>query len=235
MASGDSGNLVQEFEEAFQRCISSLTEEDDLNEKDSDSNKKNIEEKISQFTDIARQLETFFLGKRFLIYNHKPEYILKEDTNDLKAELVRKDELIRKHYEKLGQWQNMLADVQVQSSGSGGTAAAAGGTQARGQTGPPGALPTVGPSDRSGPQAGPLGAGPTSIPGPGGPTPHGGFVPGNNYSRMPGQPPQMFGGPGGQQGGQQNLQGPLAYLERTTSNIGGGMGGGPGPMGMNNR
>ena len=25
-----------------------------------------------------RNLETFFLSKRFLIYNHKPEYILKE-------------------------------------------------------------------------------------------------------------------------------------------------------------
>ena len=41
-------------------------------------------------------------------------------------------------------------------------------------------------------------------------------------------------GPGG---GQQSVQGPLAYLERTTSNIGGGMGAmGPwGGMGMMNR
>ena len=49
----------------------------------------------SYLLDIARQLETFFLQKRFLIYNHKPEMILKEDTGELKAELVRKDELIR--------------------------------------------------------------------------------------------------------------------------------------------
>ena len=41
-----------------------------------------------QFTDVARQLETFFLQKRFTIYNHKPEMILKEDTGELKAELV---------------------------------------------------------------------------------------------------------------------------------------------------
>ena len=39
--------------------------------------------------------------------------ILKEDTGELKAELVRKDELIRKHYEKLGKWKEMLADAQV--------------------------------------------------------------------------------------------------------------------------
>ena len=43
---------------------------------------------IFQFTDVARQLETFFLQKRFTIYNHKPEMILKEDTGELKAELV---------------------------------------------------------------------------------------------------------------------------------------------------
>ena len=66
---------------------------------------------------ILRNLETFFLSKRFLIYNHKPEYILREvmsslppvqqshfqDTAELRSELVRKDELIRKHYDKLGQ------------------------------------------------------------------------------------------------------------------------------------
>ena len=39
--------------------------------------------------------------------------ILKEDTGELKAELVRKDELIRKHYEKLAKWKEMLADAQV--------------------------------------------------------------------------------------------------------------------------
>ena len=77
MASGgDNGNLVQEFEEAFQvefmissnsrrekyyvhfflpqKCISALTEEDDLNERDADSEGKNIEQKITHFTDLAR-------------------------------------------------------------------------------------------------------------------------------------------------------------------------------------
>ena len=34
MANGDSSNLVQEFEEAFQKCLTSLTEEDDLYHKD---------------------------------------------------------------------------------------------------------------------------------------------------------------------------------------------------------
>ena len=86
-----------------QKCISALTEEDDLNERDADSEGKNIEQKITHFTDLARwnslllkyhvlyikvsfklrNLETFFLSKRFLIYNHKPEYILKEVILDV--------------------------------------------------------------------------------------------------------------------------------------------------------
>lgn len=223
MASGgDNGNLVQDFEEAFQKCISALTEEDDLNERDAESEGKNIEQKITHFTDLARNLETFFLSKRFLIYNHKPEYILKEDTLELRSELVRKDELIRKHYDKLGQWQNMLADVQGVQAGPG---------QGQGPA-PPGAGMPRGPGGPPGP------GGPGSpLPGPGGPTPHGGFVPGPQYSRMPGGGMGAHGGFGGAGGPQQSLQGPLAYLERTTSNIGGSMGAmGPGGgMGMMNR
>jgi hypothetical protein len=41
----------------------------------------------TRFTDLARQLETFFLQKRFLLYAHKPELILKEDSVELRAEL----------------------------------------------------------------------------------------------------------------------------------------------------
>merc|ERR1719397_343470 len=118
MASSENGNLVQEFEEAFQMSLSALTEEDDLCTKDSETVHQDIEDKISKFTELARHLETFFLQKRFLIYNHKPEMILKEDTQELKAELVRKEELIRKHYEKLGQWKEMLADAQQVTSQS---------------------------------------------------------------------------------------------------------------------
>ena len=119
MASNDNGNLVQEFEESFQKCLTSLTEEDDLFNRDPDDINNDIDEKITQFTDVARQLETFFLQKRFMIYNHKPEMILKEDTGELKVELGRKDELIRKHYEKLGKWKEMLAEAQMNPQNQG--------------------------------------------------------------------------------------------------------------------
>ena len=44
---------------------------------------------------LARHLETFFLQKRLLIHSHRPECILREESNELRQELVRKDELIR--------------------------------------------------------------------------------------------------------------------------------------------
>lgn len=50
---------------------------------------------MTRFMALARHLETFFLQKRLLIHSHRPECILREDSNELRQELVKKDELIR--------------------------------------------------------------------------------------------------------------------------------------------
>ena len=50
---------------------------------------------MTRFMALARHLETFFLQKRLLIHSHRPECILREESNELRQELVRKDELIR--------------------------------------------------------------------------------------------------------------------------------------------
>ncbi|XP_022836280.1 mediator of RNA polymerase II transcription subunit 28 [Spodoptera litura] len=42
----------------------------------------------------------------------RPELLVKEDNNELKCELQRKEELLRRHYDKISQWQNLLADLQ---------------------------------------------------------------------------------------------------------------------------
>ena len=81
-------NLVKEFEESFQKCLTSLTEEDDLYSREPETTDRDIEEKLTQFTDVARKLETYFLQKRFTIYNHKPEMVLQGDSGELKQELV---------------------------------------------------------------------------------------------------------------------------------------------------
>ena len=50
----ENGNLVKEFEESFQKCLTSLTEEDDLYSREPESTDRDIEEKLTQFTDVAR-------------------------------------------------------------------------------------------------------------------------------------------------------------------------------------
>lgn len=149
----------------------------------------------NRFTDLARQLEMFFLQKRFLLHAHKPELILKDDCTDLRAELQKKDELLRKHYDKLAQWQALLQDVQA---GAAPPQTALGGAGSSGVAGP------VGGAGSSGvPMAGRLPPGsPMQQAGPGvQQPPPGGFLPGSNF-RM--NPPQS----------------PLAHLEKTTTTIG---------------
>ena len=48
MASNDNSNLVQELEESFKKCLTALTEEDDLYSRDPEDVNKDIDEKISQ-------------------------------------------------------------------------------------------------------------------------------------------------------------------------------------------
>ena len=132
---------------------------------------------------------------RFLLYSHKPEMILKEDSDEMKRELLRKDELIKKHYEKLGDWQSLLQDMQASSTNStssGGSnsstltpAASAGGPTSRPSAGPMGVTPGMHiPTPKDGQGGQPAG-----------------FVPGNNYrTNLPGS----------------SMQTPLAYLDSMT-------------------
>lgn len=106
-----SGNLVDEFEEAFQSCLNVLTKEDAVPTTDKDEIKVEVEHTMHRFIDLARQMEAFFLQKRFLLSAFKPEMNVKEDINELRQELVRKDELLKRHYEKITVWQNLLGDL----------------------------------------------------------------------------------------------------------------------------
>lgn len=63
-----------------------------------------------KFIDLARQMESFFLQKRFLLSSSKPELLLKEENLDLRHEIARKDELIKKNYQKIIKWKELLAD-----------------------------------------------------------------------------------------------------------------------------
>lgn len=149
-----NGNLVDEFEEAFQvqcknsfstgllfnsvmynitsfinikhylqQCLSILTAKDEglVNNGigvsggltvDKEEARSEVEQVTLRFIDLARQMEAFFLQKRFLLSALKPELVVKEDINDLRLELARKEDLIKRHYDKITVWQNLLADLQ---------------------------------------------------------------------------------------------------------------------------
>lgn len=196
MASGsENSNLLAEFEEAFKETMSTLTQEDTMFDRSPETLQHELENKVLRFTELARQLETFFSQKRFLLYSHKPEMILKEDSDEMKRELLRKDELIKKHYEKLGDWQSLLQDMQGSSTSASNSGSSSGSTTASATT-------IVGPTGRV--SGGPVGVTPgMNIPapsdGPGGQP--AGFVPGNNYrTNIPGS----------------SMQTPLAYLDSMT-------------------
>ncbi|KAG6459985.1 hypothetical protein O3G_MSEX011705 [Manduca sexta] len=106
--SNGSGNLVEEFEESFQACLNVLTKQ----EASPCVEKEEVKVEVERFIDLARQMEAFFLQKRFLLSAMKPELLVKEDNNELKCELQRKDELLKRHYDKISQWQGLLADLQ---------------------------------------------------------------------------------------------------------------------------
>lgn len=131
-----SGNLVDEFEEAFQvwgiarttggcvifcdpfrlqHCLNVLTKEEVVPSTDKDEIRVEVEQTTLRFIDLARQMEAFFLQKRFLLSVLKPEMIVKEDISELKLELTRKDDILKRHYEKIAIWQNLLADLQSYS------------------------------------------------------------------------------------------------------------------------
>ena len=122
--------------------------------------------------------------------------ILKEDSDEMKRELLRKDELIKKHYEKLGDWQSLLQDMQgatstnLSTSGSTNSASAGPSNASVGSSSRVSGVSTgVAPGMNIPPQSEGTGGQPS------------GFVPGNNYRT------NLSGS---------SMQTPLAYLDSMT-------------------
>ncbi|KAK0070451.1 mediator of RNA polymerase II transcription subunit 28 [Biomphalaria pfeifferi] len=103
-----ASHLVDDFEAAFQNCVSLLTSQENFNVQDSEETKMSVENSLQRFLESARQMETFFLNKRLILSVARPEHVLNEDILELKAEFERKEKLIEKHHEKLPKWQALL-------------------------------------------------------------------------------------------------------------------------------
>ncbi|XP_075145695.1 mediator complex subunit 28 [Haematobia irritans] len=111
-SSNGNGNLMDEFEEAFQNCLLSLTKL----EANTSTNKEEVELEVqkttNRFIDVARQMEAFFLQKRFLVSTLKPDQLIKDENQDLRIEIQRKEALLNKHYSRLEEWKGCLSDIQ---------------------------------------------------------------------------------------------------------------------------
>ncbi|XP_037032982.1 mediator of RNA polymerase II transcription subunit 28 isoform X3 [Bradysia coprophila] len=142
-SSNGNGNLVDEFEESFQACIHALTKQESATGIDKDEINLEVDQTTIKFVDLARQMEAFFIQKRFLLSALKPELVLKEENFDLKYEMTRKDDLIKRHYEKIEQWKNLLTDLQ-QQGGAPSERNAANAVGPNNQPSQPGQMPIAG-------------------------------------------------------------------------------------------
>ena len=77
---------------------------------DNDELKANVDN-IQRFLDISQQIESFFIRKRAILSEQKPEITLNEEINELKLEINRKDVLLNNYYEKLNMWSNMVNEA----------------------------------------------------------------------------------------------------------------------------
>jgi len=105
------GSLIDNFESSFTDCIHSFSKQESTIDVDKDEIKLEVEQTTMKFIDLARQMETFFLQKRFTLATSRPELLLKEENADLRLEIARKDELIKKHLQKIAKWKEYLADT----------------------------------------------------------------------------------------------------------------------------
>jgi len=55
---------------------------------------------------------TYFLSQVLKLENNKPHILLFQDCSNLQHELARKDELIKRHHEKITMWLSLMAEMQ---------------------------------------------------------------------------------------------------------------------------
>ena len=224
---GGDGNapLVDDFENAFQACLATLTNPNCNQIHDSDELKSSVDQTIGRFLDCAKQMECFFLQKRLYLSVHKPEQIIMEDITDLKAEIQRKDMVLAKYQDKIGEWQAILNEqAPIPTPGlpqhqmPPGIRGQIPNQMMPGGPSPMGGMPMRPPMGPQGPQQMPPQMGPQS--GHMGPHGHGppymgpGVHPHHAGGQSPAPGPPQHGPP------PSALQGPLSFLERTTANIG---------------
>lgn len=107
---GNSPNLWDQFYNSYVNLFALLapsTPSHSHNLHESEEIKASAEQCVMKFIDCGRSMESFFLQKRLLFASQKPEQVLMEEIGELDGEIKRKEEVIKKFYEKLELWQNL--------------------------------------------------------------------------------------------------------------------------------
>ncbi|RXG61943.1 Mediator of RNA polymerase II transcription subunit 28, partial [Armadillidium vulgare] len=92
-------------------CLAPLTKEDPLSGVNQEELRVNAENNGQRFLELAHRMDAAFLQKRFLLSVQKPELLILEENHEMKNEIAKKDELIKKQTEKLAEWQNTLSNL----------------------------------------------------------------------------------------------------------------------------
>lgn len=71
---------------------------------------------IQRFLEISKQIESFFIHKRAILSDQKPELTLTEEIRELKAEIHRKDLLLMKYHQKLNKWTSIVNEFSSDKS-----------------------------------------------------------------------------------------------------------------------
>ncbi|XP_071476709.1 mediator of RNA polymerase II transcription subunit 28-like [Diadema antillarum] len=112
--SGSSGDrhLVDELESAFKACLSSLVAPEAVHVHDHIELRASVDQSIQRFLELAKETENFFLQRQMLMAITKPENVIKEEIDELKAELSRKNALLQKQLTKVNNWLTILQSLE---------------------------------------------------------------------------------------------------------------------------
>lgn len=105
-------HLVDELEAAFKACLSSLVAQENVHVSDQVELKTSVDQSMQRYQELAKETENFFLQRQMLMATTKPESIIKEEIDELKAELTRKNALLQKQQTKVNNWLGILQSLE---------------------------------------------------------------------------------------------------------------------------
>ncbi|ESN99567.1 hypothetical protein HELRODRAFT_176735 [Helobdella robusta] len=100
-------NLMEKFETAFHDCLTLMAEGAPSNtsaDADPSELKLNVEVTFNKFNEAARLMENFFLEKQLIL---AADQDARENIEDLKSELERKECIIQRNRQKLQNWMSL--------------------------------------------------------------------------------------------------------------------------------